>query len=358
MAQKKEQNHHNPLAPASLLDLATANRHQTDHGTSRVIEGEDGQRYVQRKVNKAIYAKGLPKDVTEEEFLSFFGRAGVLKKDPDTGKEVYKLYRDEEGNVKGDALITYFRPESVAQAFALLHEAPIRPGFVVLIEEAKFKLDANATVKTSRRSRSKRKREQKTKAKENEAASDSDSDDFDDEHAPQPNADGLEPATAEADVAQKPTNGNKNGSTNKNAVAPVIVKRKKKKVYDQSAELSWEDKEQKHVILKKMFRPEQAISNIDFYDELRDAVMEEAKKLGHVESVKVFERNPEGVIAVKFATGSAAEKCVAQFNGRLFDGVHITCEYYDGFTDYTTREKEEEVAKRDESWASWLEKDD
>ena len=104
-------------------------------------------KYVQQKVNKSIYAKGMPLDVTLEECIAFFSRAGVIKKDPDTAKEVIKLYTDEEGKPKGDALITFFRPESVQQAFALLHEAFIRPGFKVLIEEAKFKLEPGTSVR-------------------------------------------------------------------------------------------------------------------------------------------------------------------------------------------------------------------
>ena len=74
-----------------------------------------------------------------------------------------------------------------------------------------------------------------------------------------------------------------------------------------------------------------------------------------MESVHVFERSVAGVAAVKFADWLGADRCVRLMHGRRFDGRVLACEYYDGTTDYTVRESEQELAAREESFGAWLE---
>jgi HIV Tat-specific factor 1 len=45
-----------------------------------------------------------------------------------TGKKRVKLYYDENGSFKGDALVTYFKPESVPLAIQLLDETELPRG--------------------------------------------------------------------------------------------------------------------------------------------------------------------------------------------------------------------------------------
>lgn len=357
-AQPTKKDQAAPGAAVSLLDLATGTRFQRDHGESRILEGEDGAKYVQPKVNKTIYVRGLPKDVTEEEMVSFFSRAGVLKKDPTTRAETYKLYKDEAGAFKGDGLVSFFRAESVPMAFTLLHEAEIRPGYKVLIEEAKFKLEPGTTVKTSRR-RAKRKRNTSAVAGAgvNSVEDDIKSDDEASVHSEDEEGGNVGDNSARPSAAVAGSSAPNDSKKAQSSDIKVIIPKKKKKLYDQNAELGWEEKEQKHIILKHVFRPEDAIANVHFYDEIKEDILEEAKKLGHVESVKVFERSPLGVVAIKFSTSSAAEKCLTLMNGRMFDNSRLSAEYYDGYTNYTVAEKEEEVAARDSNWAEWLESD-
>lgn len=324
------------------------------------MEGEDGEKYVKAKVAKAIYFKGVPKDISEEEVVAFFSRAGVIKKDPETRQEAIKLYKDEKGEKKGDGMVTFFRPESVSQAFSLLHEANIRPGFPVFIEEAKFKLEPGQIVKTSRR-RGKRKR---NRSSDDNASSNNDSlletqsddDNISNSDIEEENeGEGREEKKKGSKAVSSHLKSLPSHSSSSSISSVIIPKKKKKKLYNQAEELGWEEKEQKHVILKHMFDPlSAASSDISFYDDLKQEILEESKKLGHVESVKVFERSPLGVVAVKFATSSAAIKCIELMNGRFFDNMKIEAEFYDGYSDYTVAEKEEEAKKRDDDWAQWL----
>lgn len=104
-----------------------------------------------------------------------------------------------------------------------------------------------------------------------------------------------------------------------------------------------------------MFDPRLALRDINFYDELKNEVKIEFEKCGPTESVKIFERNPEGVVAVKYQFGYGAEKCIETMNGRWFDGRKLEADYYDGFSNYYVEETDEEKAIRDEGWSKWLE---
>lgn len=50
----------------------------------------------------------LPTDITEEEYLEFMGKCGLVMKDATTGQYKIKLY-EENGCLKGDALCTYIK---------------------------------------------------------------------------------------------------------------------------------------------------------------------------------------------------------------------------------------------------------
>jgi HIV Tat-specific factor 1 len=54
------------------------------------------------------------------------------------GEPKIKIYRDEEGQAKGDALVTYYRPESVSLAIQLLDGTELRlgSGKLINVEEA------------------------------------------------------------------------------------------------------------------------------------------------------------------------------------------------------------------------------
>jgi HIV Tat-specific factor 1 len=106
--------------------------------------------------------------------------------------------------------------------------------------------------------------------------------------------------------------------------------------------------------MKHMFDPEDAKTDISFYDDLKEEIEAEVKKLGPVNNVKIFERNPEGVVAVKFSEQWAAEKCIQVMNGRFFGGKKIEVDFYDGWTDYYVPEKEEDQAARDKRWEEFL----
>lgn len=67
---------------------------------------------IDEKNNTKVYVENLPLDITEEEFVELMAKYGMVLKDPSTHKFKVKLYRDANGEVKGDGLCTYIKVRS------------------------------------------------------------------------------------------------------------------------------------------------------------------------------------------------------------------------------------------------------
>lgn len=64
---------------------------------------------VDQTKNTKVYVSNLPVEITEQDFVDFMQKCGMVEKDLETGKFKIKLYRDAAGEVKGDALCTYIK---------------------------------------------------------------------------------------------------------------------------------------------------------------------------------------------------------------------------------------------------------
>ena len=108
--------------------------------------------------NTQVYVSNLPLDTTEEEFITLMKKYGYLLKDPDTNDWKIKMYKDREGNFKGDALCGYLKRESVDLAIQLLDESMVKNN-VIHVEKAKFTLKGqyDPTKKPKRSNKSKKK---------------------------------------------------------------------------------------------------------------------------------------------------------------------------------------------------------
>ena len=58
----------------------------------------------------------------------------------------------------------------------------------------------------------------------------------------------------------------------------------------------------------------------NFFKFLEEDVRMECEKLGEILRIKIFEKNSEGVIQIKFKEALAAENCIKLMNNRFFDG--------------------------------------
>ncbi|KAK5034071.1 hypothetical protein LTR16_012042, partial [Cryomyces antarcticus] len=74
-----------------------------------------------------------------DEVNQVFSRCGVIAEEIDQGRPRIKLYTDESGAFKGDALIVYFRPESVKLAIQMLDDSDFRLGQDLLTGKMRVK---------------------------------------------------------------------------------------------------------------------------------------------------------------------------------------------------------------------------
>uniref|UniRef100_A0A8C0IHW9 RRM domain-containing protein n=1 Tax=Bubo bubo TaxID=30461 RepID=A0A8C0IHW9_BUBBB len=100
---------------------------------------EPGWFRVEEYRNTNLCVTGLPPDVTKDQFTQVTSKCGIVMRDPQTEEHKIKLYKDKEGNLKGDSLCCYPKRESVQLALRLLDEAEIR-GYKLHVEVAKFQL--------------------------------------------------------------------------------------------------------------------------------------------------------------------------------------------------------------------------
>ncbi|ORX94269.1 hypothetical protein BCR34DRAFT_669715 [Clohesyomyces aquaticus] len=233
--------------------------------------GPEGGKKVKAE-NKAIYVTGLPLDATVDEIAEVFGRyCGMIAVGTEGEKRV-KLYKDEDGNFKGEALIVFFRKESIAQAMRMLDEQPLRigSGQNMKIQEAdmSYKKNVNAQLKGMTK---------KAHVK-NRAAMEREVNDWSED----------EPLLASKPLDEKKMN-----------------------------------KHNRFVIVKRAFTLEEIQDNPALILDIKQDLREEAEKHGEVTNVVLYDKEPEGVVTVRFKEFSSTEGFIRATDGRFYAGQQL-----------------------------------
>lgn len=87
-----------------------------------------------------MFVSNLPLSTTITQLASVFSKAGLILEDGD-GDPKIKMYKDEEGHFKGEALIVYLQEASVELAIRLLDETELELGSgekVMRVKKAEF----------------------------------------------------------------------------------------------------------------------------------------------------------------------------------------------------------------------------
>lgn len=131
--------------------------HNTDYGLQA-----NTQKPKKQRVNTAVFVTSIPLDVEFDEIRDVFSKCGVIAEEIDSGRPRIKMYNDEDGKFKGEALVVYFRPESVNLAIQMLDETEFRLGVPgpqgpmrVQPADFSFKSQQDAPVKTNLRDKRK-----------------------------------------------------------------------------------------------------------------------------------------------------------------------------------------------------------
>ena len=113
-----------------------------------------------------VYVSNLPLDISEEEFIEYMSKCGMVEFDARSKKPKVKLYKDKESNqLKGDGLCSYIKHESVELALTILDGSDFK-GKVISVERAKFELKGEYDPKLNPKKLSKKQLEKAKKQKE------------------------------------------------------------------------------------------------------------------------------------------------------------------------------------------------
>ncbi|MCJ1335993.1 hypothetical protein MMC09_001268 [Bachmanniomyces sp. S44760] len=245
-------------------------------------EDEEGGRAVTKKSkptpeprerkNTAVYVTNLPPTADTEEVKSVFSKCGFIAEEIDSNRSRIKLYTDEAGRFKGDALIVYFRPESVELAIQMLDESDFRlgesaPGGKMKVVAADFSYKTQKDAPAKGGGKDKKKIIRKTQKLNNKLA------DWDDDD-------------------------------------PQAI---------QDTSSRWD----KVVILKHMFTLAELEEDPAAMLDIKEDIREECAKLGEVTNVVLYDQEPDGVASVRYSTIEAANACVRLNNHRSFSGATI-----------------------------------
>jgi HIV Tat-specific factor 1 len=247
---------------------------------------------------------GLPFDVTVEEVAEVFSRkCGVIAEEIDSGKPRIKLYTDDKGVFKGDALIVFFKAPSVDMAIMLLDDTEFR--FSNGEGSGKMRVQA-------------------------------------------------------AEASYKKVQNNGEGE----AERPKTSMKDKQKIIKKTQKLDarladWSDDEpstiaestskwDKVVILKHMFTLEELAEDPAAILDIKEDIREECSKLGEVTNVVLFDLEVDGVASVRFTTVEAARACIELMDGRSFAGQQVEAYISDGTEQFKKSKKKPDYQEHED----------
>lgn len=250
------------------------------------------QHAVPFQANTSVYVSGLPEDATQQELALVFEKCGLIREGEDGAPRV-RLYCDAStGLAKGDGLVTYLKEASVHLACTILDGAPFRAA------QQGRQGPMTVTPATFR----------------------------------------PKPAPAKGGGGQ----GTAQGDAGAVAVAAPAAKRRKAGPGARAPDkaLAWDgfddtfDAKRVVVVLRGLFDSAQLLSGgTGAVKELKAEVEAECASFGPLETARVYEHHPEGVVSVKFREPDAAAACLQRMHGRWFGGRQLSAQLYDGRAD-------------------------
>ncbi|XP_029463671.1 HIV Tat-specific factor 1 isoform X2 [Rhinatrema bivittatum] len=244
------------------------------------------------KAEKRKLEPGLPPDITEDEFVQVMSKCGIIMRDLQTEEYKIKLYKDKQGNLKGDGLCCYLKKESVGLALKLLDEDEIR-GHKLHVEVAKFQLKGEYDA-------SKKKKKCKDYKKKLS----------------------LQQKQLDWRPEKKP------GTSRM--------------------------RHERVVVIRNMFHPKDFEEDPLVLNEIREDLRTECEKFGQVKKVLIFDRHPDGVASVSFKEPEEGDQCIQALHGRWFGGRQLHAEAWDGVTDYQIEETSREREERLKGWETFI----
>jgi len=251
---------------------------------------------IEDEKNTTVYVSNLPTNITDEEFIEFMTKCGVIMKDPRNGKPKTKLYKTDTGDIKGDGTCCYVKMESVDLAMNILDGWNLN-GLAVHVEKAKFQMKGEFDPSKKKRRLTSA---QKKKFFERQQRM------F--EWTP-----------------EKPRN------------------------YRPYCECT--------VVLKNMFSLEEIDTDSSSIIKLKSEIEQLCGRCGTVKKVTIYDSNLEGVVTVTFESVEHSDAAVLMLNRHIVSGRTISAELWNGKEKFKREETQEERERRDSAWEKFLDHD-
>lgn len=202
----------------------------------------------------AVYISNLPLDADLTELKQIFSKYGIIAEDLLAGKPKIKLYTDDDGKFKGDALVVYLKPESVELSIQMLNGTKLRVnGGDITVQKAEFKEKTDTEAKGTKRQLTEEEKQTIRKRLKalNEKAEDWNGDD--------------------------------------DTINPKWLKT---------------------IVIKRAFTQEEIKEDPLVSNDIEEDMKEGCEEIGSVEKVIVFDQEEEGVVMVRFHNSDSAVKCI------------------------------------------------
>ncbi len=183
-----------------------------------------------------------------------FSKYGIIAEDLLAGKPKIKLYTDDDGKFKGDALVVYLKPESVELSIQMLNGTKLRVnGGDITVQKAEFKEKTDTEAKGTKRQLTEEEKQTIRKRLKalNEKAEDWNGDD--------------------------------------DTINPKWLKT---------------------IVIKRAFTQKEIKEDPLVLNDIEEDMKEGCEEIGSVEKVIVFDQEEEGVVMVRFQNSDSAVKCI------------------------------------------------
>ncbi|KAK9891988.1 hypothetical protein WA026_017468 [Henosepilachna vigintioctopunctata] len=252
---------------------------------------------LDEKQSTKVYVTNLPTDITEQEFVDLMQKCGLVMRDTNDGSFKIKLYKEPgTEDLKGDALCTYIKVESVSLALQLL-DGYVFKDKKIKVEKAKFQMKGAFDPK-------------------------------------------LKPKMKKRKEKQK-------------------LKKMQEKLFDWRPEKAFGEraKHERTVIVKNLFDPSVFDTDVGLILEFQQDLREECSKIGEVRKVIIYDRHPEGVAQINMGNPEEADEVVKLLNGRYFSKRLLSAEIWDGKTKFKIAETDSQISQRIDKWDKYLEQE-
>ncbi|KAH6615196.1 hypothetical protein C7974DRAFT_380060 [Boeremia exigua] len=263
----------NPLTEADLVNSETPMNVQPDTASlkRKAVQEPDASKKPRVQENRAVYVSNLPRDTNEYEIEEAFKKYGIIDQGADGNKRI-KMYKDDEGNFNGDCLIVYFKKDSVDLAIQMMDDYYLniedQSHGTIHVKEAdySYKKYTDSDTIASKLTRKDKKASERNRAELNRKLAE--------------------------------------WSDNEEEVAQAFVPKKNK----------WA----KVCILRYAFTLSELDEDPGAILDIKEDIRDEAEKYGDVTNVTLYDKEEDGIIAIRFKEFDSAEKFKAANSGRMF----------------------------------------